>query len=1329
MPDVPRDGKIVTFYSYKGGTGRTMALANTAWILAGAGHRVLMVDWDLESPGLHRFIHPFLDQASVAETPGLIELIRDYQWAASEAKRAREQASGPEPGPLLEPEQVREFARLARHTVSVDWIFGGGGVLHFMPSGSFNPSYSTVVAAFNWDEFYEQLQGGEFFDAMRQQMCDEYDYVLIDSRTGLSDVAEICTMHFPHTLVVCFTLSDQGIDGAAQVAKHVANRVDREIRVLPVPTRIDEGEKAKADAGRSLARARFDRLPSHMTEEARTAYWGAVEIPYRPFYAYEETLAVFGDPPGLQGSLLSGFERLVGYLTEGRVTAAPTLAGAERERVLASFIRRRVQPAGDLTVGYVPEDRLWAEWIAGLLEHAGARVRLYDADGGDPESDPDAPAPPPEGRTVVAVVSRAFLASREAVDFARGVAAPGSRPGRGRLVPVHVAELRSAEPLGGQPPVELAGLAAAAAAAAVLDALDLAPPPSAARPLQQRYPASVPAVWNAAPRNANFTGRNPMLGRLREQLAAESVSVVLPIALHGLGGVGKTQIALEYVHRFKADYNLIWWVDAEQPSLINQSLAELAGRLGVRVGESEAEAAREALQRLRTGQPYGRWLLVLDNAVDPADLRAYLPGGPGHTLITSRNQSWAQTAAPLQVDAFAREESVAHLSARLPRLSSSEADTLAEALGDLPLAVEVASAWLSETGTPVGEYLRSLEERSPEVLSLSRPNDYPRTLMATWQISIDRLAERSRAGVRLLELCAHMAPTISLDLIYGQQTADSLVPLDASLRVPMMLGRVVQEINRLALARVDTQRNELQIHRLMQAYLRTRLDEQQSSDTVHVVHRILVAGKPQRGGPDDPRNWPVYSLLWPHLRASRAVNCDEEPVRELLIDWVRFQWQDGALDSALALARQLDAAWGAALAGQTAQAPGDEAQILLRRQHLFLRYHIACIYRSMGDYSQAYAIDQEVFAEQSDVLDRDDLHTLMTAGTLAADLRGLGEYAQARTIDEGTYASLKELFGEDHERTLSAANNLAISVRATGSYRQALVMDEDTLRRRRSVSGTRHPNTLSSMAAVGRNLRLLGEYEGSVAVLEDAYLGYSATLVETAAGTLRTGTSLALSLRLTGALAKARELTAQVSSRYAALSTDESPDALAHRLNVAADQAAAGDPDRAAATAQEALDAYRRRVGDDHPYTHLCRSSLSVYLLRAGRIGEARVEAEPAADALARKLAPQHPLAQAAAQNLANCLARSGRADAAEEVDRRVYQDAAGLLGPTHPETLGVGLNLADDLALLGRTGESEVLRGRLLPQLADRLGANHPAVAALRSGQRADREMEPMPT
>ena len=156
------------------------------------------------------------------------------------------------------------------------------------------------------------------------------------------------------------------------------------------------------------------------------------------------------------------------------------------------------------------------------------------------------------------------------------------------------------------------------------------------------------------PRNPRFTGRDGMLTELRRRLRAGEGTLTVQ-ALYGLGGVGKTQLVIEYAHRFAADYDLVWWLDAEQPVLIPDQLAALAAGLDLPLGPTVAATVERLLAELRGRD---RWLLVFDNAERPADIAAYQPGGPGHLLITSRNPGWGALGGRLEVDVLDRKSVV-----------------------------------------------------------------------------------------------------------------------------------------------------------------------------------------------------------------------------------------------------------------------------------------------------------------------------------------------------------------------------------------------------------------------------------------------------------------------------------------------------------------------------------------------------------------------------------------------------------------------------------------------------------------------------------------------
>lgn len=329
MSDIAGSGRIITFYSYKGGTGRSMALANVAWILASNGKRVLAVDWDLEAPGLHRYFKPFLLDKNLTSSEGVLDMVLEY---ATEAITPIEKGAG-KPVDWFLP-----YANILRYATSLRWKFPAQGRLDFMPAGKQSPSYGSRMNSFDWRNFYERLGGSAFLDEVVARMREEYDYVLVDSRTGVSDTSGICTIKMPDILVVCFTLNNQGIEGAASVASSVfEQRGKYKVPIYPVSMRIENAEKNKLQLRKRHAQDIFGKFPVHLSKEDREKYFEDVKVPYIPFYAYEEILATFGDTPGESHTVLAAMEKLTGYITEGDVRQWDPPSASECKTVLAEY--------------------------------------------------------------------------------------------------------------------------------------------------------------------------------------------------------------------------------------------------------------------------------------------------------------------------------------------------------------------------------------------------------------------------------------------------------------------------------------------------------------------------------------------------------------------------------------------------------------------------------------------------------------------------------------------------------------------------------------------------------------------------------------------------------------------------------------------------------------------------------------------------------------------------------------------------------------------------------------------------------------------------------
>ena len=278
--------------------------------------------------------------------------------------------------------------------------------------------------------------------------------------------------------------------------------------------------------------------------------------------------------------------------------------------------------------------------------------------------------------------------------------------------------------------------------------------------------SGIPLVWGNVPqRNKNFTGRESLLDELHDQVTREQgeVAAVLAHTLHGMGGVGKTQLAIEYVYRYMADYDVVWWVAADQLPLVRSSLAQLAPRLGLEeiLPGRVDDAVALVLDALRRGDPYANWLVVFDNADQPEEIRDLIPTGPGNVIVTSRNHRWESVADVVEVDVFSRTESLEYLSRRTPHISSSDATALADELGDLPLALEQAASLQFETKMPVAEYLSQFRVAATKVLSENPPADYPVPVAAAWSLSVERLKGEMPFAWELLRRCAFFGPSRS----------------------------------------------------------------------------------------------------------------------------------------------------------------------------------------------------------------------------------------------------------------------------------------------------------------------------------------------------------------------------------------------------------------------------------------------------------------------------------------------------------------------------------------------------------------------------------------
>ncbi|MGW0614760.1 FxSxx-COOH system tetratricopeptide repeat protein [Streptomyces sp. NPDC002788] len=380
------------------------------------------------------------------------------------------------------------------------------------------------------------------------------------------------------------------------------------------------------------------------------------------------------------------------------------------------------------------------------------------------------------------------------------------------------------------------------------------------QPRDDRAPRpTAPATYRLPPRNTHFTGRDAALRQLRQHLT--SAGDVTMEVVHGLGGVGKTQLAVEYAYRHLHKYRFVAFVDAEDPDLIASHFASLARELGLREVGSE-QVVSGVYTTLRDRRP---WLIIFDNAEKPGTLLHALPSGDlarnGHVIVTTRVSGWSGTSGVLDLQVFTRRESVDLLVHRVARMSAGTADRIAEQLGDLPLGLEQAAGYMGYNQTAPDEYLALLTSRLEDMIARGEPADRPAVVVATlWQLSVRRLHQEHPQSVELLELCALLAPDpVPLDLFTGDPE-----PLITAAGDPLAWDTTVGALAGLGLARRED--SALVLHRLVQAAVRASMtDDLLATNRAQLCRALLTAVPHDIHGHPDAR--PRWHRLLPHVLA------------------------------------------------------------------------------------------------------------------------------------------------------------------------------------------------------------------------------------------------------------------------------------------------------------------------------------------------------------------------------------------------------------------------------------------------------------------------------
>jgi tetratricopeptide (TPR) repeat protein len=537
--------------------------------------------------------------------------------------------------------------------------------------------------------------------------------------------------------------------------------------------------------------------------------------------------------------------------------------------------------------------------------------------------------------------------------------------------------------------------------------------------------AALPPIWNVPyPRNSFFIGRDEILTRLHTQLqAGQATALSQPQAIIGLGGIGKTQLAVEYAYRFHQDYQVVLWARAENIEALTSSYVTLATLL--KLPEHDAQEQEVTIQAIKTWlQTHSGWLLILDNADDLSLVPAFLPPAMGgHLLLTTRAFSVGHLASRLEVDTLAPEQGALLLlrraslmapDATLEHISPQQRDLaiqMSQELGGLPLALDQAGAYLEATGTALTVYQQIYQQHHTELLAQRRAQgaDHPEPVASTWSLSFARVEATNPAAADLLRLCAYLAPDAIPEEILTQGAKHLGPVLGPVASDAFLLGQAIEALRAYSLVGRDPGLQTLSVHRLVQAVVRDVLDASGKQLWAERAIRAVNAALP----PVEHANWPQWERLLAHVQACAAWM---EPQKIHLQEAARLLQQTGWYLTERARYSEaeplLERAYQVSAQEQGAEHL-DTARDALTLAYLFKTQqlgplhpstasslnNLAELYRVQGKYEQAEPLYVRSLAICEQQLGPLHPTTQIIRGNYSALLRTMGRDAEARAIE------------------------------------------------------------------------------------------------------------------------------------------------------------------------------------------------------------------------------------------------------------------------------------------------------------------------------------------
>ncbi len=686
-----------------------------------------------------------------------------------------------------------------------------------------------------------------------------------------------------------------------------------------------------------------------------------------------------------------------------------------------------------------------------------------------------------------------------------------------------------------------------------------------------------------------FVGREAALGQIHSALA-DKASAVVTQAVYGLGGVGKSELALQHAAACQADYTLIWWITAEDEAQVDTGLAALAARLcpEIAMAGTTGDAAKWAIAWLQT---HRKWLLILDNVNNPAEigpLLGQLVGG--HILVTTRRDTgWDQIANPIRLDVLEPDPAAELITSRTGRHDNTDQDaaaSIAAELGRLPLALDQAAAYISQTRITPATYLQRLQQHPAVMYAASGTGQDQRTISRVWDITIEAIRARQPSAIKLLHILAcYASDGIPRVILGGRDDTDHLAMDEA-------LGMLA------SYSMITLTPDAVSMHRLVQAVISARQPERDENTAFGGDDPLAVAlSWLDDAIPDHPdtnvAEWPLLRAIVPHAESLSN----------------HYQLQAGP-------------------------------QRLGRLQN-----EIGLFLNVQGDYERALAFRESALRIYETVFGPDHPRTATLMAGLAVTYVNIGRLADAIPLEERALQITENTLGPDHPNTATWLNNLALSYADLGRYDDAVPLAERALRITENALGPDHYSTAIRLGNLATIYYELGRYNDAVPFVERAVRITKTTLGPDHPNTALQWGNLANLYKQLGRYDEALPLEEQVLRITENTLGPDHPDTATCMLNLADSYTELRRYDEAMPLGERALQIFENTLGPNHPSIAICMENLAVIYADLGQYNDAIPLAERAVHITENALGPDHPRSVRYRKNLASLNKQSEKYD------------------------------------------------------------------------------------